>query len=145
MPLVKTRKFHQGANLDCQGASDQFMNQHLLVKIPERRTGQLGTPHRCVACRGAAMRRSDEGREQDAISCANLGALIWTGPALRVWRSGIFPTQLNDSELIRGSLVTLALFDQSRRFGRDTQIEFNNFDVVQYAQSPGARRSSGLS
>jgi hypothetical protein len=33
-----------------------------------------------------------------------IGALIWTGPALRVRRSGIFPTQLNDSELIRGSL-----------------------------------------
>jgi hypothetical protein len=54
------------------------MNQHLLVKIPERRTRstgpvQLGTPHRCVACRDAAMRRSDEGREQDAISFANLG------------------------------------------------------------------------
>ncbi len=49
------------------------MNQHLLVKIPERRTVQLGTPHRCVACRDAAMRRSDEGREQDAISFANLG------------------------------------------------------------------------
>ena len=25
-----------------KGASDQFMNQHLLVKIPERRTVQLG-------------------------------------------------------------------------------------------------------
>jgi hypothetical protein len=34
-----------------------------------------------------------------------IGALIWTGPALRVRRSGIFPTQLNDSELIRGSLT----------------------------------------
>jgi hypothetical protein len=59
------------------------MNQHLLVKIPERRTVQLGTPHRCVASRDAAMRRYDEGREQDAI-----GALIGTvrrsgGPALR--------------------------------------------------------------
>jgi hypothetical protein len=34
-----------------------------------------------------------------------IGALIWTGPALRVRRSGIFPAQLNDSELIRGSLI----------------------------------------
>jgi hypothetical protein len=39
------------------------MNQHLLVKIR-----QLGTPHRYVACRDAG-----EGREQDAISFANLG------------------------------------------------------------------------
>jgi hypothetical protein len=49
------------------------MNQHLLVKMPERRTRsagpvQLGTPHRCVACRDAG-----EGREQDAVSFANLG------------------------------------------------------------------------
>jgi hypothetical protein len=55
------------------------MNQHLLVKIPEHRTVQLGTPHRCLA---------------------KIGALIWT-----VRRSGIFPAQLNDSELIRGSLI----------------------------------------
>jgi hypothetical protein len=32
-------------------------------------------------------------------------------PALRVRRSGIFPTQLNDSELIRGSLRGQALLD----------------------------------
>jgi hypothetical protein len=36
------------------------MNQHLLVKIPERRTRsagpvQLGTPHRCVANLGKAQ------------------------------------------------------------------------------------------
>ena len=47
------------------------MNQHLLVKMH-----QLG-----VACRDAAMRRSDEGREQDAISFANLGnSLAKAGP-----------------------------------------------------------------
>jgi hypothetical protein len=47
------------------------MNQHLLVKMC-----QLG-----VACRDAAMRRSDEGREQDAISFANLGnSLAKAGP-----------------------------------------------------------------
>jgi hypothetical protein len=111
------------------------MNQHLLVKMPERRTDQIGTPHRCLAGRDAAMRRSDEGREQDAISFPNPGkaqntrfshgaqpiskanalagaialglACDWRldldrsgapGPALR-----LFPAQLNDSELIRGS------------------------------------------
>jgi hypothetical protein len=31
------------------------MNQHMLVKIPERRTVQLGTPHRCVANLGKAQ------------------------------------------------------------------------------------------
>jgi hypothetical protein len=55
------------------------MNQHLLVKIRQL----------CVACRDAAI----------ALGLAKIGALIWT-----VRRSGIFPTQLNDSELIRGSL-----------------------------------------
>ena len=47
------------------------MNQHLLVKMR-----QLGTPHRRVACRDAG-----EGREQDAISFANLGnSLAKAGP-----------------------------------------------------------------
>jgi hypothetical protein len=92
------------------------MNQHLLVKIPERRTRnagpvQLGTPHRFVACRDAMIRHSGEGREQDAISFANLGKAHNTrfarGASLSL--AGIFPTQLNDSELIRGSLGIEAL------------------------------------
>jgi hypothetical protein len=58
------------------------MNQHLPVKMH-----QPG-----VACRDAAMRRSDEGREQDAMSFANPGnsfaitcdwRLDLDGPALR--------------------------------------------------------------
>jgi hypothetical protein len=68
------------------------MNQHLLVKIPERRTRnagpvQLGTPHRCVACRDAG-----EGREQDAVSFANLGKAHNTrfthGASLRLAKAG---------------------------------------------------------
>jgi hypothetical protein len=34
------------------------MNQHLLVKIPERGTVQLGTPHRCVANLGNSLAKA---------------------------------------------------------------------------------------
>ena len=52
------------------------MNQHLLVKIPERRTVQLGTPHRCVANLGNSL----------AITCdwrLDLDRSGAPGPALR--------------------------------------------------------------
>jgi hypothetical protein len=38
------RNISRQLEIDGKGASDQFMDQHLLVKIR-----QLGTPHRCVA------------------------------------------------------------------------------------------------
>jgi hypothetical protein len=57
------------------------MNQHLLVKMRQFGLANLG----------------------NSLAIPAIGALNWT-----VRRSGIFPAQLNDSELIRGSLILSA-------------------------------------
>jgi hypothetical protein len=75
------------------------MNQHLLVKIR-----QLGTPHRCVANLGNRLAKAGPMSGAIALGLTSDWRLDLDGPALRVRRSGIFPTQLNDPELIRGSL-----------------------------------------
>jgi hypothetical protein len=44
------------------GASDQFMNQHLLVKLRQR-----GTPHRCVANLGNSRAKAGPMSEANAL------------------------------------------------------------------------------
>ena len=65
-----------------------------------------------------------------------IGALIWT-----VRRSGIFPAQLNDSELIRGSLTIIRiqrLVDEEKL--RDTDLLENYIgELGEYAENEGFR------
>jgi len=59
------------------------VNQHLLVKMPERRTDQLGTPHRCVANPGNRLAKANPMSEAIALGLTWAWRLDLDGPALR--------------------------------------------------------------
>ena len=106
---------------------------------------QAERPNTCIISNGfASMGIGLPGAIAAKLACPDRTALTVTGDAGFLMNSQEIETALRIGVAIvilvwNDSKYGLIKWHQDRRFGRDTQIEFNNPDLVKYAESFGAR------
>lgn len=106
---------------------------------------QAERPNTCIISNGfAAMGIGLPGAIAAKLAYPDRVALTVTGDAGFLMNSQEIETALRIGVAIvvlvwNDSKYGLIKWHQDRRFGRDTQIEFNNPDLVKYAQSFGAK------
>jgi acetolactate synthase-1/2/3 large subunit len=106
---------------------------------------QAERPNTCIISNGfASMGIGLPGTIAARLACPDRTALTVTGDAGFLMNSQEIETALRIGVAIvilvwNDSKYGLIKWHQDRRFGRDTQIEFNNPDLVKYAESFGAR------